>query len=960
MHGPTPDQSLQRWTIEVDGDPADSLIIAVYQIEFGDDGVTPRTANQLAQALVLAGPGHAELPDLFWRPGRLFVGVATSGSGPYRLQIHPGAELPDALDTEPNNTADVGSQVSGGFAASGDRAESIDSFAWTLDAEEATHGYALNFQTFVGDTGYLYVKNSAGETLSAWLFDGLGKVTTTDVHLPPGTYTIEVPADSAGGTPYVLAMRDQGVHPTDAESEPNETQPLGTLIAPSADSTVINGRLGTVTGQRDDVDAYRLQIDDAHANRVTQIKLFWRNGLDRQLCLLNAQGNPMTCERGTQNAVLRDLVLPAGEYGLTVTGYTDAADPYLLRVDISAALPVEYENEPNNEFPAASDMAAVGNEFHASGGLIPSDYDYYRATITGEPLLWQVIVEGSGFRSINALDAAGQSLAHADIDPATNSATISNLLLRPGDHWFLVTGDSGDYTVRLVPLGPPPPNSEQEPNSSVDGADRMLIGDERAGQLLDMTDEDVYRFSLLAPEHLVLRLESPSDGSFNMRVAWGETELVRLGGLAEPGQPLVYDALLQPGDYLITLDADTPGTGYYHLTLNRADPFELPADREPNNAAPEASPIHVNQQIEGNAAATASGQDDDWYVIPAEDATRTLSIDLETEPDLYFRVDVLALRTDSAPEIALSLTPHEDSSLGGTVQLPAGQPLAVGISGEGAYRLDVSDKDAPAHVAPGELPVTVAVTLAESPVAAYWSDAQQVGATVTLTNTGTAPVDIALDAALSDYRWAIAFASDQVTLAAGEATSVPATVTVGPDAWADLPVRITVRAADSDGRVATGYAEATPNREVPPVNPQPGWTLTPELRGGLNVAWDGFGAAPVQPDQRLHEREAMLYDGISSHVGGWSEYRTKAAETPIELTVDLAGDAPIRSLASSSIRSVTPVIRAPACAGSSFSFRPTARTSRRSSWRDLGTRRRSIFRARQASRRALRPVARLF
>ena len=37
----------------------------------------------------------------------------------------------------------------------------------------------------------------------------------------------------------------------------------------------------------------------------------------------------------------------------------------------------------------------------------------------------------------------------------------------------------------------------------------------------------------------------------------------------------------------------------------------------------------------------------------------------------------------------------------------------------------------------------------------------------------------------------------------------------------------------------------------------------------------------------------MLYDGISSHVGGWQDYRSKAAVTPIELTVDLAGDAPI-------------------------------------------------------------------
>ena len=93
----------------------------------------------------------------------------------------------------------------------------------TLDAEQATHGYALSFQTFVGDTGYLYVKNGAGETLSAWLIDSLGKVATTDVHLPPGTYTIEVPADSAGGTPYVLAMQDQGLHP--ATPKRNRTRP---------------------------------------------------------------------------------------------------------------------------------------------------------------------------------------------------------------------------------------------------------------------------------------------------------------------------------------------------------------------------------------------------------------------------------------------------------------------------------------------------------------------------------------------------------------------------------------------------------------------------------------------------------------------------------------------------------------------------------------------------------------
>ena len=290
-----------------------------------------------------------------------------------------------------------------------------------------------------------------------------------------------------------------------------------------------------------------------------------------------------------------------------------------------------------------------------------------------------------------------------------------------------------------------------------------------------------------------------------MRVAWGETELTRLGGLPEPGTPLVYDALLQPGDYLITLDADTPGPGYYRLTLNRADPFGLPADTEPNNAAPEASPIR-QPEIEGTAAQTASGQDDDWYVVPAEDTTRTLSIDLETVPTSTSRVDALALRTDHAPETALSLTPHEDGSLGGMVEVPAGQPLAVGISGEGAYRLTVSDEDAPAYVAPGELPVksrsrfrdTRRCLLVRCPADRGHGDADQHRQRTIDHRARCRPLGLPLGGRLQ---------TDQVTLAAGESKTIPATITVGPDAWADLPVRITVRAGRCGRPVATGYVE---------------------------------------------------------------------------------------------------------------------------------------------------------
>jgi hypothetical protein len=419
----------------------------------------------------------------------------------------------------------------------------------------------------------------------------------------------------------------------------------------------------------------------------------------------------------------------------------------------------------------------------------------------------------------------------------------------------------------------------------------MLMGDERTGQLLDMIDEDVYRFSLLAEEHVILRLDPPADGSVNMNLTWGVTQLVHLGG-AEPGTPLTYDALLKPGDYIVTLDADTPSSGIYKLALTRADPFDLPADLEPNDAPPEASPLQPNQTISGTAAHSTSRDDADWYVLPAGRA-RPVVIELKTDPANYLSLDVTALGTASAPEAKLSVTPPPDGGPGGTVELPAGQAIAIGIYGDGDYTVTVKDALSKRYAEPVALPVTVGLTVPETPVAAYWADAQQIDGTITLTNTGTAPVDLTLDAMLSDYRWSVALGSDPITLAAGESRTIPAPITVGADAWADLPVRVTVRARDAGGNFATAFAEITPNREAPPLNPQPGWTLAPELRGGLDVAWSGFGAVPMQPDQRAYGYEVMLYDGISTNGSGWWEYRSRIGAEPLALTVDLAGDSPV-------------------------------------------------------------------
>ena len=48
------------------------------------------------------------------------------------------------------------------------------------------------------------------------------------------------------------------------------------------------------------------------------------------------------------------------------------------------------------------------------------------------------------------------------------------------------------------------------------------------------------------------------------------------------------------------------------------------------------------------------------------------------------------------------------------------------------------------------------------------------------------------------------------------------TINVPADAWADVPVRVSVRAADTSGAQATGFVNVTPTGDQSPVSPSLG------------------------------------------------------------------------------------------------------------------------------------------
>jgi Mg-chelatase subunit ChlD len=201
----------------------------------------------------------------------------------------------------------------------------------------------------------------------------------------------------------------------------------------------------------------------------------------------------------------------------------------------------------------------------------------------------------------------------------------------------------------------------------------------------------------------------------------------------------------------------------------------------------------------------------------------------------------------------------------------------------GKYTVEVQHEDPFPPAA--AIPAKVSVAFAAPSVAAYWDAGQHLDGTLSIANTGSASADLALDAVTSDQRWTVSLSQDHVTVAAGATATVPLTVNVPSDAWADAPVRISVRGADSSGAQATGFANVTPGRDAAPVSPYQAWSVPDALLGGLDVASTALGGAPVlQYDPTM---ETQMYDGYTPSGGGF--YGT--VTLPATFTTDLAGDA---------------------------------------------------------------------
>ncbi len=498
----------------------------------------------------------------------------------------------------------------------------------------------------------------------------------------------------------------------------------------------------------------------------------------------------------------------------------------------------------------------------------------FRVHVSGVPQLWRVDVSGA-VTSLAMVDSGGGGLAEGDVAADGGSAVLSDLYLIPSDHWFRVSGD-GDYAIHLTPLGPPGPDAEHEPNNDANHAEPMLVGQRKVGRLASRHDSDMFRLSVAATEHVAFHVDPPVDGAVALSVWEGGYGV--LSGIDAPviGRSVSYDVVLQPGDYDLRLTTLDPSEDPYSFAIERLDPFTIAADQEPNDIPTQAQPLPASLVVRGSGRGTRL--DDDWYRLEPSSAGAPLTIQAEGSVQLRL--------SDGVTDIPL--TPTADGTGQASGPLPTGVPLYLDVQSSDDYTVTVSGDGLTATAAPRELPTTLDLKASQADVAAYWTDGQTLGASLSIVNTGTADVQLSLDSLSSHHAWVAVPERTEVSVPAGSTTAVPVTIRVPPDAWADIPVRLTVRARDTIGAQATAFVEVTPRRDTAPVAPYRAWSVPNALLGGLDVAALALGGAVVPSIDPI--AEAQLHDGLTTTSSGFA---TAFSGQPITLTSDLAGDTPV-------------------------------------------------------------------
>jgi len=893
--------ALKRWTFELHGIPGRLTIVEIVRLEYAENGVDVTGYEKLMKMGTRDGLKPSIHEDLLFEPGEYLLGVAAAGGGGgafrppsvslsfgdegaaetdeatevggYRLSITEGQRLPTMSSRpKPRETRESAHSARLGSEFAALTYEPSSWYRFDFDEKAAVQRWEISAQGPIGRDIKAILTNEAGESLASAKTDSHGKLWFADLAPPAGSWWVELQKKGEDGYIQAIGSTQTGQRVAGEEAEPNDKWQYANVVDFSQPLT---GRIGK-TGES---DFFRFSLNEAAADQVLAVQLENPSESKLQICLLDSHHASLQCRIGKGTLMLPDLVLSAGDWGLLVSRGSEGTE-YKISLTAQGKINPNAEAEPND---AAKWASSVPSKNRIKGRFSGKDTDYYRFVIAEEPQLWRFQVMGKGIKEVAFLDSALNQAQRVRPKAGQSRIRLDNVYLLPGVHHLMVRGeDGGSYTLLARAVGQPDPNGEREPNNDTRHMQHLAMGQTRTGYLQDQDDRDYYRFFLANWDRIRLTIQPPADGSAKTYLYWYSKGMKEKNALPV-GEAMVLEGLFPPGDYYLRLEGAELSEGEYILKLERLDRFSCAVDCEPNEPLTFANPIPPNFIIEG---AARDWRDNDYFALPVRDEPTEWLL----KPTPYMALQMIPYAGDH------SILEYDKTEgvFRGTV--PAGTAYFLLISTKSEYRVELDYPGRPVTNPPVEnLPVSLELTLNTNEVAAYRRNGQRLEGNLLLHNESDNIQSLQLEAATSDYRWAVNLGESSVSIEAGAEVLVPVVINVPEDAWADWPVRTSIKAVDVDKRQVETYQEVTAGRETPLVNPQWGWKLPGELRGGFNVAWSPLGSRLIgNYDSSVGNGFEKIFNGVDVRGqglilrGGW-----KGGQPYRDIVIELAGGQPV-------------------------------------------------------------------